>query len=415
MKTHGRTLPVLAAALLLLAALALPAFAANTVQDEPGSTCMICHGKLAPALSKSIRPDSVHSRFGVSCVDCHGGDQTRDTEKAAMDPAAGFKGKFTPEEVLTLCNTCHGDYERMRQFSLPIDQLQQYKTSEHGKALLLTGNRKVAVCNDCHGTHDILEVSNPLAHVYPTNVPAICAKCHSDEKYMQGMKVSTTVVEDYKKGVHGTDLLKKQDLAVPTCTTCHGNHGAAPPGVAEVVNICGQCHKNIREENQVECIDCHDGHNNRHPLEVMFTSSKKGGCLRCHNKNKSPQDAYISGVLDKLSFARRAVADATRAIKKAESHGFYVDEEKVLLQEAHTAMLQFSNMQHALPKDMGEAILETTDSKAAHIQESIKVKMRTVTDRRIVMSAVAGYLAFLLLLLFIKYRRLRRDWLRSKP
>ena len=32
------------------------------------------------------------------------------------------------------------------------------------------------------------------------------------------------------------------DLSAPTCTTCHGNHGATPPGFASVANVCSTCH-----------------------------------------------------------------------------------------------------------------------------------------------------------------------------
>ena len=41
---------------------------------------------------------------------------------------------------------------------------------------------------------------------------------------------------------------KGNDLSAPTCNDCHGNHGAAPPGVGSIVNVCGTCHAVFAEK-----------------------------------------------------------------------------------------------------------------------------------------------------------------------
>lgn len=390
--------------------------AATTVQDEPGSTCMICHGKLAKVYKKSV-----HEEFEVTCTDCHGGDPTKTEWKQAMSPDAGFVGSFEPKEVLNLCANCHGDYDKMRQFGLPVDQLQQYRTSKHGKALLKNGNKKVAVCTSCHGVHDILAVKNPKAHVYPTNVPGTCGKCHSDKKYMAPFKVPVSVVADYKKGVHGKRLLE-MDLAAPTCATCHGNHGAAPPGVVEVVNICGTCHSNIRDEfkksvhykKKLECINCHNNHNNVLPTTAIFRSKKKGGCLHCHNKPGDKAVAFIENNLKLLDQAQHALKHAEKSIKKAEFNGFYTENEQVMLKEGDTALIGFRNIQHTLSKTQIEKQLKTVTSKAEHIDENITVMSESIIDRRIIMSGVGAYLLLLLILLIIKFRRLKKAYMKDR-
>lgn len=387
--------------------------AAETVHEEEGSTCTVCHGDIAGRLK-----ESVHVHFGLGCVDCHGGDNTQVEWEKAMDTRKGFKGQFTAKEVLSLCNKCHGDYERMRQFGIPIDQLQQYKTSEHGKALFLTGNDRAAVCSSCHGIHRIRKVNDPESSVYPTNVPKTCGKCHSDKEQMKPFDISTTVVEDYLKGMHGRRLVE-MGLAVPTCSTCHGNHGAAPPGVAEVVNICGQCHINVREKFKksrhfrkgLECITCHNNHNNIHSTKAIFTMKREGGCLHCHPDPESKQGAYIYKLLEKIAQAEEALESAKQRIEEAGNHGFHVDDERVLLQEGHTAFLQFANEQHSLSFKKVEEVLSTTVSKAAHVDENVEIKFRTITDRRIAMSCVIAYLLIVMVLIFIKYRRLRRAYL----
>ena len=51
-----------------------------------------------------------------------------------------------------------------------------------------------------------------------------------------------TSSRDYQKSVHYAALTKGNDLSAPTCNDCHGNHGAAPPGVGAIANVCGTCH-----------------------------------------------------------------------------------------------------------------------------------------------------------------------------
>lgn len=388
----------------------------DTVEIEKGPTCNICHGKVA-----KIHAGSVHARFEEKCVSCHGGDDTKTDKYGAMSPDKGFRGSFTPREVLDLCTSCHADFGKMRQFGIPVDQLQQYKTSRHGIALLQKGNKKAAVCINCHGVHNILEVKNPEASVYPTNVPDTCGKCHADKKYMAPFGVPTNVVSEYKKGVHGKRLAKL-DTAAPTCTTCHGNHGAAPPGVVEVVNICGKCHTNIRDEFKqskhfrkgLECINCHDNHNNTHPTTAKFTEHSKRGCRSCHDKHNSKAVAYINATLKSLDRAGRDLKKAEGMAASAASKGFYVDSEKVLLQEGQTALIEFRNTQHTLKHDAIMTQLTTVSSKAEHVMEKIDVKYASITDRRIIMGGVVAYLLFLLILIYIKFTRLRRAYLKSR-
>src|SRR5262249_7836667 len=62
-----------------------------------------------------------------------------------------------------------------------------------------------------------------------------------------------------------------------------GNHGAAPPGVQSVANVCGQCHgregtlfrasfKNelFQSMGKGECTVCHGNHFIRHPTPDLF-------------------------------------------------------------------------------------------------------------------------------------------------
>ena len=137
----------------------------------------------------------------------------------------------------------------MRHFnpSLRVDQLAEYRTSGHGKALA-RATRRVATCVSCHGAHGILPVKDARSPVYPTRIAETCNGCHGDAGLMAAHKLPSDVYAKYRRSVHFEALTKKGDLSAPTCNSCHGNHGAAPPQVASVANVCGTCHAIFAEQ-----------------------------------------------------------------------------------------------------------------------------------------------------------------------
>jgi cytochrome c553 len=84
--------------------------------------------------------------------------------------------------------------------------------------------------------------SDPRSTVNPVNVANTCARCHADASYMKEYSILTDQFAKYSTSVHHQALTVRGDLSAPTCTTCHGNHGAAPPGVDRVENVCSNCH-----------------------------------------------------------------------------------------------------------------------------------------------------------------------------
>ena len=57
-----------------------------------------------------------------------------------------------------------------------------------------------------------------------------------------GSAIPTTQRAEYERSVHYRALATQNDISAPTCNDCHGNHGAAPPGVGSLTTVCGTCH-----------------------------------------------------------------------------------------------------------------------------------------------------------------------------
>jgi hypothetical protein len=325
------------------------------------NTCITCHLELG-GRHTAITDDwseSIHAERGVGCVSCHGGDPTASTAEESMSPEAGYLGPLPKERIPGLCASCHSRVELMRQFDLPTDQFDQYWQSQHGQALL-EGDENVATCFDCHDGHRTLATNDPASLVYPRNEPAMCAGCHSNETLMAPYDIPTNQYDLYVDSVHGMALLEEQDMRAPACSTCHGTHGAAPPGFQEVANVCGQCHgatedyylegghrMGMTSEALPRCVTCHGRYDVPPATIDLFLGTEERHCGSCHPPG-SERAEEVQAIYEALLAAREAYDEAAVTIEEATERRLIMAEEEEFLQQARTPLIEARAMQHTV-------------------------------------------------------------------
>jgi len=342
---------------------ALLAAAAARADDS----CVTCHrGQKEERLSGPVGKTAhdIHFRRGLTCTSCHGGDGAAAGKEAAHAESAGFHGAPRGAAVLETCGRCHSDAAYMKDFNPRIrtDQVDLYRESHHGKRLA-EGDAKAATCVSCHGNHGILEARDPASSVYPVNVPATCGKCHGDAKYMEGRKIPTDIVKKYEGSVHGKALLERGDLAAPACNSCHGNHGAAPPNLASVANVCGTCHvqqaelfagspkKEIFDSNDLpECVYCHRQHDIRTPFDAMLGVGKDSVCLDCHVDDSDDGWRAMKAMEDGFNGLVARIADAEEALARAEHAGMEVSDPLFRMSEARDHLTEARVLLHTFDR-----------------------------------------------------------------
>jgi Cytochrome c3 len=307
---------------------------------QAANTCLDCHSALdAPyKVTQEQFSQDIHAQKGLSCASCHGGDPSKD-DQGAMSKTAGFRGKIKRKDVPALCGRCHSDGAYMHQYnpSLRTDQFAQYGTSVHGK-LRAKGDDKVAVCTDCHGVHDLRPASDTRSKVHPLNIAQTCARCHADADHMKGYSIPTDQFSGYSASVHHEVLTVRGDLSAPTCTTCHGNHGAAPPGVGMVQNVCSTCHifqAQLFESSPhkaafvaaslPECVTCHSNHRITHPTEAMLGTGSQSVCTNCHTDGDAGYQAARQ-IAQHLRGLDASVKNAGEVLTRAELAGMEVSD-----------------------------------------------------------------------------------------
>ena len=325
------------------------------------AVCGRCHGAgpsefhakfgltdVADSLAAGAHGEALReSEQGPQCVSCHGVHDIAHVE----DPVS----PVSPGRIAKTCAGCHADARYMRDFNprLPVDQYAKYLTSVHGR-LNAQGDPRPATCVSCHSNHLVYPVKDPRSPVYATRVPETCAKCHSNPRTMAGYHIPTNQYELYRKSPHGVALLQHSDLNAPACNSCHGNHGAAPPGAAEVVAVCANCHQANGElfqrsahrdafakRNLAGCVVCHGNHGIAPPSDDLVGLAAPAPCARCHVDGPSDPNAgvirHMRALLDSL---RTGQVNADRMLDRASQLGMDVADAQYDLKDVHQALVQ---------------------------------------------------------------------------
>jgi predicted CXXCH cytochrome family protein len=365
--------------------------------------------------------NDVHGSHGLSCVGCHRGDASVDDMVAAMSPRKGFIGKPKAKDIPMFCGTCHSNADRMKIFApaLRVDQEREYATSVHGKRLS-QGDQRVATCISCHGMHGVRAVHDPLSPVYALNVAETCSKCHANADFMKEYKIPTDQYGKYRTSVHAAALYGRQDLSAPTCNDCHGNHGASPPGVASVANVCGQCHvrqstlfsasphKTVFDAMQLsECVQCHSNHDIASPGDAMIGVGEESVCVKCHTEGDPGYVAAqkIRGGIDELA---AGIVRAENILNQAERAGMEVSRPKFELNEArdsltHSRVLIHTFLSGEVDKVVGPGLAAAS---RGHIAGEAALTERGF--RRKGLAASLFFILFLAALVYLKIRQIER-------
>jgi predicted CXXCH cytochrome family protein len=339
-----------------------------------------------------------------------------------MDSAKGYIGTPGRAQVAQVCGRCHTDARFMRQYNpaLRVDQVAEYATSVHGRKLREQNDAKVATCVGCHPAHSIKPPSDPSSTVHPLRVAQTCGRCHADAAYMVGRKIPTDQLQKYGQSVHGKAMSAKGDLSAPTCNDCHGNHGAAPPGVTWVGNVCGQCHtvmselfaKSVHARRFAElgapgCATCHDNHEIKPASTAMVGVGGEAVCASCHGADDAggKAAAQMRAALDSLATDH---AHAAATLERAEHAGMEVSQARFELAGANEALVKARVAVHAASL---EAVTKEVDAGLAISARAHARGLRALDDLRFRRQGLAVSLVIILVLivaLVLKIRQLDR-------
>lgn len=147
-------------------------------RQKISTTCEKCHSTIYNEYASSVHGQALAANSNPDvpvCTDCHGTHTQEDPTTAA------FRLKSP-----SICGKCHGDATLMRRYSISTDVFNTYVSDFHGTTVQLFEKQSPdqptnkAVCTDCHGVHNIKQVTATDATVVKQNLLITCRKCHPD-------------------------------------------------------------------------------------------------------------------------------------------------------------------------------------------------------------------------------------------
>jgi hypothetical protein len=192
--------------------------------SQPGSSVAFKTGETRDVtIDPKAWETSVHGSMGVGCSDCHS-----DVSEYPHPALADASSRDLTLRLYTSCQQCHED-----QYEKTLDSVHQ--------RALAAGNKKAAVCADCHDPHTQKKITAEDGSLLPEGrigIPKTCAQCHAE------------IQRQYRESVHGSALVDGNG-DVPTCIDCHGVHDIADPTTARFrlasPRLCADCHTDARK------------------------------------------------------------------------------------------------------------------------------------------------------------------------
>ena len=233
---------------------------------------------------------------------------------------------------------------------------------------------------------------------------------------MKGYSIPKDQFAKYRTSVHHEALAVRGDLSAPTCTTCHGNHGAVPPGIDKVQNVCSTCHtfqaqmyekSSHKEAFQAAslpgCVVCHSNHGISHPTDAKLGTGPDAVCMQCHTPGDACDQAR-AGLQSDLSQLDKAIKGADQVLGVAESSGMEVSEARLGQDQARDSLTKARVTIHSFRKDLVDQDIQAGLNIAAKNLQAGQKAMAERDYRRVGLglSLVAIALMLLGLRLYIK-------------
>jgi formate dehydrogenase gamma subunit len=264
--------------------------------------CATCHATEASQYNSSIhgRARAKMNGDAATCQSCHG-------PAHQVVAASEAKSPVNKVNLPATCGQCHSNPALAAKYLFAVAKpVEAYASSVHGRAIQ-QGNLNAASCNNCHGVHDILPLSDPHSKIWKQNVASTCGQCHKD------------VYDVYRASIHG-QAVAAGALEAATCTDCHGEHRilapANPQSPVYLANVsqatCSRCHADTQlmasfnvpasrvpsyegsyhglasssgQQTVANCASCHGVHNIFPSSDLRSTVNKANlgkTCGKCH-------------------------------------------------------------------------------------------------------------------------------------
>jgi cytochrome b subunit of formate dehydrogenase len=261
-------------------------------------SCGECHEEVAEKFGASLHGKALArgDKDAPTCASCHG----KHDILAAHDPAA----RTYKINVPGVCSSCHSEGKGLSDRH-EIGQkrvIETYSMSIHGEGVFKRGLTVAAVCNDCHGDHDVLPHEDPESSIHHDRVAQTCMRCHGEIE-----RVHVKVIEQ--------KLWEESPGQIPACIDCHASHKLRKVQYKFKFgdDECLACHSDEKLKGTIDGKP-HSVFTER--SDLYSSAHKKLTCVMCHSNvtRESERPCEHAGKVDCASCHAEAVAQHEKGI-----------------------------------------------------------------------------------------------------
>jgi predicted CXXCH cytochrome family protein len=232
-----------------------------------------------------------------------------------------------------------------------------------------------------------------------------------------GSPLPTTQRAEHEMSAHYEALTERNDLSAPTCNDCHGNHGAAPPGVRSVANVCGTCHAVFATKFETSvhsfvfeagCVECHGNHAIVAPPPEMLGTSEDAVCSQCHGGDDDPGFLGARQMRAGRDRLRDEIARTADLIERARVAGMEVGDEVLALGEVRNHLVLARTEMHAFTPETVQPIIDEGLSMLTEIERAGEDALDELRFRRRGLAVSLGAILLFVVALALKIRQIDR-------
>ncbi len=284
------------------------------------------------------------------CSSCHG---SHDILKAV-----DAKSHVNALNLPATCGACHADAAYMKGYDISTDQLADFSSSVHGKALLEKHDLGAPSCNDCHGNHG-------AAPPDVESISKVCGTCHA-------MNASLFAESPHKNAFDA--------LGLPECETCHGNHA--------IVNA----------------------------TDALLGVSDGAVCSRCHSESDNARGYAVAALMRiRIDSLERAEMRADSLVSNAEQKGMEISEAKFRLREIRQARLLSRTAVHAFNEAKFAEVVDEGIAKAGLVADQGQESIDEYYFRRYGLGIATLIITILAFALWTYIRRIEKRQAEGSP
>jgi len=239
-----------------------------------------------------------------------------------------------------------------------------------------------------------------------------------------GSPLPTTQLAEYRDSVHGRALLVRGDLGAPACNTCHGNHAASPPGVAQVSRSCSLCHSAnaslfdgskhkhaFDQHNWPECGQCHSNHAIAKTHDSMLGTGRGQLCGDCHREYATDNPDCIKTAQffhDTITQLDEARTRFIAVSEKFAARGLDVEPINNQLTELGDALKKSRTYVHSFSRNSFEQVAAPGKEAVKRADELVNKATQEFKYRQIGLAVSIGLIGLLMVAIYFKLRQMEK-------